>query len=153
MTPLGGIGIVSTGGLGWDFSYGVGLEGEAALEYLIWMQLRKTQAVTTVVTTSIYLGTFPDRPAYPSILFSRVEGMPQNYLGQKPNKQNAVMQVDSFSMSYLTAYQLSTAVRAALSTATVFSNIELSNQDLSQALPDNTMLYRMSQHFSCWYKT
>ena len=151
--PIGGVGIGTTDGVGWGIYDGVGLEGDSQLESLILDLLRKTQSVTTNVSTRIYLGQFPDMVTYPSILFTRILGQPINYLSNRSNGQRATIQMDAFSTSYMTAFEVSTAIKVTMKGADRFSASQLTNQDLSQPIGDMKMLYRISQDYSCWYKT
>ena len=151
MTPIGGVGFDTTGGAGWDFGDGVGHEGWG-LEYLIYNLTRQATLINTV-TTNVFLGTFPESMVLPSILFTRVVGEPLNLMSGKVRGERATIQMDCFSTSYLTAFELSTALRTVMKTSTSFSGMQLTNQDLSQPFRDNRMLYRISQDYSCWYRT
>ena len=146
-----GVGKVTTEGVGWDFGDNVGAEGWG-LEYLVYNLLRQATLINTV-TTQVFLGTFPDNVATPSILFTRILGEPQNFMSGKPRGERATIQMDCFSTSYLTAFEMSTSLRTVMKGSTSFSGIQLTNQDLSQPFRDNRMLYRISQDYSCWYRT
>lgn len=122
-----------------------------AIETKIYTLLTGASTITNIVSTRIYVSTFPDLVTYPSLLFTRTGTEPMNTLdGVLSNAERVDIQIDNFTTSYKTAFELSTVVERVMHDSGTFKSKLIINQDLSQTLPDMKRLYRISQEYSCW---
>lgn len=122
-----------------------------AIETKIYTLLTGASTITNIVSTRIYVSTFPDLVTYPSLLFTRTGTEPMNTLdGALLNAERVDIQIDNFTTSYKTAFELSTVVERVMHDSGTFKSKLIINQDLSQTLPDMKRLYRISQEYSCW---
>ena len=86
-------------------------------------------------------------PVYPYIIFNRIVSSTNNTLSGPSNLQNTRVQVDVFSLRQSDASAIELAVEQAMTAATAFGSIQISQQDTYEA---EVKAFRCSADFSVW---
>jgi hypothetical protein len=120
------------------------------IEEALYSHLSTSTALTAIVSDRIYPMMMPQDPTLPAITYQRISNSPVNTLGGFSSLDNPHIQFDCWTTSYSAAKALGDKLRKALSSATTFNALQMSDQDLYEA---DTEIYRVSMDFSCWFKS
>lgn len=119
----------------------------SVLEPKIYTVLSGSSAVSAVVSARIYPLVLPQDVTLPAITYVRISGGQVNSMGGYSGLENPRMQIDVWGATYTAAKTLAALVHAAMSAATTFSALLISDMDLYE---DDTKIYRVSMDFSVW---
>ncbi len=120
------------------------------LESKLYSLLSNATAISASVGTRIYPIVAPENPTYPYVTYSRVTGIKDNSLSGYCGMENVHVQVDVWGTVYGGVKSLSKTIHQTMETSTDFKAILLSDQDLTEVLENEDIIYREVLDFSCW---
>jgi hypothetical protein len=120
------------------------------IEDAMYSHLSTSTALTAIVGNRIYPMLMPQDPTLPAVTFQRISNGPQWSINGPCGLDNPHMQVDCWTTSFAGSKALSDALRKAMATAGTYSAVQLTDQDIYEV---DTEIYRVSQDYSCWFKS
>jgi hypothetical protein len=121
----------------------------ADLESKIHTLLAGTAGVSGIASTRIRPIVLNQGDTLPALTYQRVSGGQQNVLSGSFSLENPRIQIDCMASTYSGAKALGAAVLTAMTGATTFTALLISDQDIYE---DVAECYRVSMDFSVWHK-
>jgi hypothetical protein len=122
---------------------------EELVETKIYSLLSVDTAITVTgnVSTRIYPLTLPQQTEYPCIVYARYSGTKHNHLQGYAQLESPMIMIDCWATCFSDAKGLSTRIHTAMSNATAFAAILISDVDYYE---DDLQVYHVMQDYSCW---